>query len=254
VTVVRGTANIKDTLSGLRVTARFRTLTRRCHALALQEWPGNRNQLLTDAGQLIRWPRPPGARPVKPRGAWTFHRPRLGGGPIGVRNDQDETPLSCKAVVLARPGFVGRSPGRKSRAVLGPSYATRLKTRLPDGRTKVRYNIHLTAGVQNGKTGYRTDKASALRVARHRRERANLERRVARDQANGHETEVLGDTNYHHMPIAGLVGWWPVEPDAGTFGFRAIDGVWTEERPGDVQLLAPLVRGEHRSVLTQADR
>jgi hypothetical protein len=250
VSVVRGTANLLVTLSVLRVTARFRTLTRRCQVLALQEWPRGRNQMLADAGRLVWWPRRPGARPVKPRGAWTFHRARLGGGPIGVRNDLGEQVRSCRAVVLARPGFVGRVPGRRS--LLGPSISTRLKTELPDGTTKVRYGIHLTAGVQIGKAGYRRDKASARRVARHQRERATLERRVARDQAKygRHNVEVLGDTNFHHMPIAGLVGWWPAEPEAGTFGSRAIDGIYTGERPDDVQLLAPLVRGEHRSVIT----
>lgn len=253
-TVVRGTANIKDTLSVLRVTARFRTLTRRCHVLALQEWPGNRNQLLAATGQLVMWPRRPGAPKVKPHGAWTFHRPRLGGGPIGVRNDRGETPLSCKTKVLAGPGYVGRSPGRKSRAVLGPSRATRLKSRRPDGSTVVRYNIHLTAGVQANEHGYRKDSASARRVARHRSERDRLEWLVDRDHARGYVVEVYGDTNFHHMPIAGLVGWWPLEPEVGTFGPRAIDGIWTEDEPDDVAFLAPLVRGEHRHVITKAAR
>jgi hypothetical protein len=252
VTTTRGTANLLVTLSVLRVTARFRTLTRRCHVLALQEWPGTRNRLLAAAGQLILWPRRPGARKFKVKGDWTFHRSRLGGGPIGVRNDLGETPISCRATILAGPGYVGRSPGRKSRAVLGPSYATKLKTRLPGGRTKVRYNIHLTAGVQAGKDGYRKDAASARRVARHRNERDKLERMVERDLAKGRDVEVYGDTNFHHMPIPGLVGWWPVEPDAGTFGDRAIDGIWTSEKPDDVQLLAPLIRGEHCSVITKA--
>jgi hypothetical protein len=252
VTVVRGTANLLVTLSVLRVTARFRTLTRRCHVLALQEWPRGRNKMLADTGRLIWWPRPPKAGPVTPRGTWTFHRPWVGGAPIGVRNDLGETPLSCRAKVLAGPGYVGRSPGRKSRAVLGPSYATKLKTRLPGGRIKVRYNIHLTSGVQAGKSGYRKDAASARRVARHRNERDRLERMVERDLAKGRDVEIYGDTNFHHMPIPGLVAWWPVAPGAGTFGDRAIDGIWISEKPDDVQLLAPLVRGEHRSVITKA--
>lgn len=251
-TVIRGTANIKDTLSVLRVTARFRTLTRRCHVLALQEWPGNRNRLLAGAGQLIHWPRRPGARKIRPRGVWTFHRSRLGGGPIGVRNDQGEIPLSCKTKFLSGPGFVGRMPGKRS--FLGPTRATRLKTRMPDRSTKVRYNIHLVAGVQAGKDGYRRDSAASRRVARHKRERAKIERLVARDQRRGHDVEVYGDPNFHHMPIKGLHSWWHLEPDTGTFGPRAIDGIWTTLPPDDVTFLPPLVRGEHRSVITRGDQ
>lgn len=250
-TVVRGSANIKDTLSVLRVTARFRTLTRRCHVLALQEWPGNRNRLLAAAGQLIHWPRRPGARKFKPRGEWTFHRSRLGGGPIGVRNDQGETPLTFKTKILAGPGFVGRMPGKRS--VLGPTRATKLKSRRADGSIVVRYCIHLTAGVQEGKVGYRTDPAARRRVARHKRERAKLERLVARDHRRGHDAEVMGDPNFHHMPIEGLTGWWDLAPDAGTFGARAIDGIWTSEPPDAVAFLPPLVRGEHRHVLTSTE-
>lgn len=250
----RGTANVLVTLNSPRVAARFATLTDRCHVLALQEWPGGRNKMLADLGRLVRWAQVRDFElggTFKVRGDWTWHRPRVGGGPIGVRNELGEKALSCKAKMLAGPGFVGRSPGRKSRAVLGPSWATRLKTRLPNGKIKVRYNIHLTAGVQVGKNGYRTDEDSRRRVARHRNERDRLEWLVERDQAKyGEEAvEVYGDTNFHHMLIAGLVGWWRVEPEAGTFGPRAIDGIWTSELPDDVDLLPALVRGEHRHVI-----
>jgi hypothetical protein len=248
----RGTANILVTLGGPRVAARFATLTDRCDVLALQEWPGSRNKMLAALGRLLRWLQ---VRDIvaqrRPRGTWTWHRPRLGGGPIGVRNALGETAISCKAKILKGPGFVGRSPGRKSKAVLGPSYATRLKSRRDDGTIVVRYVIHLTAGVQAGKHGYRTDAASSRRVARHRAERDRLEWLVERDQAKyGRDgVEVYGDTNFHHMPIAGLVGWWSIAPGAAKFGNRAIDGIWTGRRPTDVAFLPALVRGEHRHVI-----
>lgn len=227
----RGTANILVTLNGPTVTERFRILTARCDVLALQEWPVHRDGLTHRAK------------------GWTFRRASLGGGPIGIRDHLGERVISCRAVMLTGPGYVGRIPGRKS--VLGPSWATRLKTRRSDGRIVIRYNVHLTASVQVGKHGYRTDKAHALRVARHKRERASLERRVARDQAKfGRDAvEVMGDPNYHHMPIAGLVGWWSVEPDAGTLGDRAIDGIWTSRKPDTVSFLPALIRGEHRHVV-----
>lgn len=248
----RGTANVIVTLDSPRVAARFATLTDRCDVLALQEWPGSRNGMLDDTGRLLRWLQTRQTRRGRPpRGNWTFHRPRLGGGPIGVRNDLGETALSCRAKILSGPGYVGRNPGRKSRAVLGPSYATRLKSRRADGSIVIRYVIHLTAGVQIGKHGYRTDKASARRVARHRRERDRLEWLVERDQAKfGDENvEVYGDTNFDKMRIPGLVGWWATEPDRSTFGDRTIDGIWTSEKPDSVRTLPPLVPGEHRHVI-----
>lgn len=228
----RGTANVLDTLPNDSVADRLRLLAAASDVLALQEWPRRRAALIRDLH------------------AWTFHRAALGGGPIGVRDELGETPLSCKAKMLAGPGFVGRSPGRKSRATLGPSWATRLKSRRADGSIVVRYDIHLTAGVQAGKAGYRHDQASARRVARHRNERDRLERLVERDLAKGHDVEVYGDTNYHQMRIPGLYGWWGLAPDAATFGGRAIDGVWTTRRADEVRFLPPLVPGEHRHVIT----
>lgn len=248
----RGTANILVTLAGRLVIARFNRLAAMCDVLALQEWPRGRNLMLALRGQLIQWPRLQ-RRGFKPRGEWTFYRPRLGGSPIGVRNSRGETPISCKAKILVGPGFVGRIPGRKS--VLGPSYATRLKTRLPDGTIKIRYNFHLTAQVQIGKDGYRKDKASARRVARHRNERDRLEWLVERDQAKyGEENvEAYGDSNFHHMPIPGLVGWWETERETGTLGPRAIDGIWTSEAPDEVDFLSSLVPHEHRHVITTSN-
>lgn len=224
----RGTANILVSLNGRIVADRFRVLVNRCDVLALQEWPVHRDGLTARA-----------------RG-WTFRRASLGGGPIGVRDSLGETVISCRAVALVGPGFVGRMPGRKS--VLGPSWTTRLKSRRPDGSVVIRYNLHLTASVQKGRAGYRTDAAAGRRVARHKRERSALERRVARDQAKGYDVEVYGDTNFHHMPIDGLVGWWSVS-DATTFGSRAIDGIWTSRRPARVDVMPPLVAGEHRHVI-----
>lgn len=244
----RTTANVLATLNGPAVKRRLEALAYVSDVLALQEWPRSRNGLLAALGRLFVWPR---RGKAEPRGAWTFHRARLGGAPIGVRNDLGEQALSCRAKILAGIGYVGRSPGRKSRAVLGPSYATRLKSRRADESIVVRYVIHLTAGVQIGKTGYRKDKASARRVARHRNERDKLERLVERDHARGFDVEVYGDTNFHHMPIPGLIGWWAIAPDEPTFGNRAIDGIWTEARPDEVDFMPPLVLGEHRHVITR---
>lgn len=232
-TIRRGTANILVTLNGPAVRNRFRALAAVCDVLALQEWPAHRDGLTANA-----------------RG-WSFHRAQLGGGPIGIRDRLGERVISCRAVALAGPSFVGRIPGRKS--LLGPSWATRLKTRRPDGSTVIRYNIHLTASVQVGRRGYRTDAAHARRVARHKRERNGLERRVTRDRVKGYDVEVYGDTNFHHLPIPGLVGWWATNDDAGTFGDRAIDGIWTSRKPDKVAFLPALVRGEHRHVVASWD-
>lgn len=231
----RGTANVLVGLTGPTVQHRLRVLAGRTDVLALQEWPRTRDRMTRDLT------------------AWEFHRPLAGGGPIGVRHDLHEERLSCKAKVLTGPGYVGRSPGRESRAILGPSIATRLKSRRADGSIVVRYCIHLAAGVQAGREGYRTDPSARRRVARHRRERAALVELVTRDLARGYDVEVYGDTNYHHMPIRGLYGWWPVAPDAPTFGGRAIDGIWVTRRPDAVRFLPPLVPGEHRHVITHTE-
>ena len=90
-------------------------------------------------------------------------------------------------------------------------------------------------------------------MARHKAERHALERRVARDLAKGYDVEVYGDTNFHHMPIRGLQGWWPVAPQDGTLGGRAIDGIWTSRRPDEVEFLASLVPAEHRHVIATWD-
>lgn len=225
----RGTANILVTLNGPIVRNRFRQLAAVCDVLALQEWPTHRDHLTQSA-----------------RG-WTFRRASLGGGPIGIRDHLGERVISCRAVMLTGPGFVGRIPGRKS--VLGPSWTTRLKSRRPDGSIVIRYNIHLTASVQVGRRGYRTDAAHALRVARHQRERNSLERRVSRDLGKGFDVEVFGDTNYSHMPIPGLVAWWAINDDAGTLGDRAIDGIWTSRKPDSVAFLPALAKDEHRHVV-----
>jgi hypothetical protein len=240
----RGTANILVTLRGVAVPARFSELADACDVLALQEWPRGRNALLSETGRLRHGP---WLRRTPDRGDWSWSRPRLGGGPIGIHKRLDEVVVSCKAKVLAGVGRVDPEPGR--RTVLTPSFATRVKSRrLEDDSIVVRYNIHLTAHVQTGQRGYRADQPK--RVARHMAERRKLDRLVARDLERGYEVEVYGDTNYHHMPIAGLVAWWSVEPGAGTLGNRAIDGIWTSRRPTDVDFLPALVPGEHRHVIT----
>ena len=246
-TTVRGTANILVDLDGPRVEQRLSVLAERCDVLALQEWARNRNGLLRKLGTLAFWPR---TRNVKVKGDWTFHRPLLGGGPIGVRTDLDETPLSCKAVALVGPGRMDPMPGR--RTTLGPSFATRLKSRRWDGSIVVRYNIHLTASVQRGQHSYRHD--APKRGARHQAGRRARERHVARGRAQGVDVAVYGDTNFHHMPIHGVIGWWSEAPHDGTLGSRAIDGIWTSRRPDDVAFLASLVPGEHRHVITTSSR
>lgn len=245
--IVRGTANFLVTLDGPKVSQRLAVLAGVCDVLALQEWGPNRNQMLDDLGRLVKWPR---LRPIKPRDEWTFHRPRLGGGPIGVRNSFGETAISCRAVMLAGPGRVDQVDGRRTN--LGPSWATRLKSRRADGSIVVRYNVHLTAGVQVGKSGYREDRP--LRVARHRHEeRPSLNRRVERDLEHGYDVEVYGDVNFHQMYVHRLVSWWAVRPHEGTLGPRAIDGIWTGRRPESVTFLPALVDHEHRHVLTMSE-
>lgn len=245
-TVVCGTANILVTLDSPAVETRFERLVDTCDVLALQEWPRGRNDLLAAQGRLFRWWPLVSPHDLEPRGRWSFHRAHVGGGPIGVRNSLHETPLACWASVLARAGRVDKVPGRRS--YLGPSWCTRLKSRRRDGSVVVRYNLHLTAGVQIGHMDYRADRPK--RVARHRdRERPRIGELVGRDLARGFDVEVYGDDNFHHMRIGGLTAWWATEPGESTFGNRAIDGIWTTRSPDSVTFLPALVPGEHRHVI-----
>lgn len=229
----RGTANMLVTLRNAAVSSRLDVLLDRCDVLALQEWPRHRDALTSR------------------RRGWDFRRPALGGGPIGIRTALGEEILTVRAKRLTGPGYMGRVPGRKT--ILPTSWATRIKSRRPDGTIVVRYNIHLTAGIQTGLRGYRTDLAAVRRVKRHQRERTKLQTLVNRDLDKGHDVEVYGDTNFHRMPIIGLNAWWDgcASSQVHTLGERAIDGIYTSDpiHPGPPTFYPPLVKGEHRHLI-----
>lgn len=227
----RATANILNTLTNDEVRDRLVFLTGSSDILALQEWPRRRDRL------------------TRRHKRWTFVRPLLGGGPIGVRNSLGEQVLTVRAKRLHGPGRVDVVQGRRTH--LPTTWATRVKSRRADGSTVVRYNVHLTAGVQYGRDGYRKDRPR--RVARHKAERAKLQRLVNRDLDRGYAVEVYGDVNYDRMEIVHLRSWWPVVPESQrrTLGNRAIDGIWTAHKPDSVSFLPPLVPGEHRHVITR---
>lgn len=238
----RATANVLNTLSDSRVRDRLADLTERADVIALQEWGHGRNHLLRETGTVAIGP---WLRKPKQRGPFTWARGRVGGGPIGVRNSLGWDLLSARAKMLVGPGRMDPAPGR--RTWLGPSWATVTRWRRPDGRVVVLINVHLTAGVQQGKDRYRSDRPA--RVARHKAERRALERLLTKHRAKGRIVEVYGDSNYHWMSVPGLTPWW-VETGGGTLGARAIDGIWTGTRPTTVRFLPALARGEHRHVIT----
>lgn len=208
-------------------------LTGRVNALGLQEWGRGRDRILR---RLT---------------GYTHRRSILGGGPIVLDTTRYRV-IRHRAHVLAAPGRVDKSPGR--RRFLGPSLATVViahDTALDEEVTFVNY--HLTAEVQAG-GDYRRDRP--LRVARHRREVARLERLIARQQAKGRTVYAMGDSNYHGLRLRRLTSAWAT-PKAralgGTHagGSRQIDDVYG---PGPAEVAIVRIPGDHDAVKTARTR
>jgi hypothetical protein len=247
-----GSGNVKVTLPLHSAAGALTILTDHADTLGLQEWGNQRNRLLTATGSLHKGPF---VKKPNPKGAWTWARPRFGlGGPIGARTDLFEL-LGCHPVMLCGPGRVEGTVagGVRRKSFLPPSIAVVARWRNREtGRIVVVVNFHLTAQVQRGKDGYRSDMPK--RVRRHKKERAALEKLIAKRRQWGLRVAAVGDSNYHHMPIHGLTGWWEHEGngETGTEGDRAIDLVsvsWGV--PDKVRILT--TKSDHRHPVASWD-
>lgn len=213
------TANIYSGLTADQAEAAVRAVLRTgdVAAIGLQEWRRSRDRIL--------------ARFY----GFDFRRPVTGGGPIGLNHGRYHH-VRTRGIVLAAPGRVDRSPGR--RRFLGASIATLViaDDQLTGDRVAF-VNYHLTAEVQRG-DGYRHDRP--LRVARHRREVRRLEALIARLEAAGLTVYALGDSNFHGLRLAGVTSAWAGRAPRGTHkgGKRAIDDVHGPGPADDVELVA----------------
>lgn len=200
-TTTVASVNMQVEVPGPEAEAGLRAALEGVDAAGLQEWGRNRNRILRKLRDF------------------SWHRPLRGGGPVVVRKSRYRH-IKTRARMLVGAGRVDRVKGR--RTLLGPSWATvsTYHDTLLGCITDI-IDVHLTAGVQKGKTGYRHDRPK--RVRRHKRERRALARLVRERLALGHRVYVVGDTNYHDMHIPGLVSCWDGRPTIGTEGSRTID-------------------------------
>lgn len=206
-----GTANIRDTLPHdvAKLALRKVLAQGKPDMLGVPEW---------------RWPM------LDVRGH-QMARPRAGGPPLVYDADR-YTLKRATTRTLVGSGRVGRMAGRKS--VLPASRAT-VYTLTEMGHPVVVIVCHLTAEVQRGK-GYRRDRAHALRVARHRAERAHLAGLVRFHRARGRRVFVVGDTNFDSMPLPPLVSCWRGR-SGRTLGSRAVDAVFADRRADSVMTI-----------------
>lgn len=199
----------------------------RTDVIGLQEWAGTaRNRILRDHGTLTLFPPmtawvPLGKSRTQVTG-WTFVRPRLGGPALGFRANRYEVRW-VKAKLLAGPGRVDKVPGYRS--LLGPSFATVAAVRdLELNVDEIVVDYHLTTHVE---TGGRYRPEVPKRVARHKRERAALEAVAAHHLTRRRRVTMIGDSNYHDLPIAGLLSCFDSPLTApfagGTLGGRRVD-------------------------------
>lgn len=183
---------------------------------------------------------------------YRFRRPAGGGNPV-IWNGEKRRLLSIGRVQLAGAQDVGRLPGRKTHLPASTATVAIFENLVLGGREALDV-MHLTAEVQKG-AGYRTDKAHAPRVNRHKHERAELEELVLRQQRAGLLTRVVGDTNFDGMKLPPLVSCWEGHSRAeakGTLAHRTVDQVYGPGRASDVETLETL--SDHDAVVATYPR
>lgn len=162
-----------------------------------------------------------------------FKRPWRGGGPVLWRLGAYK-PLRIRSKMIARPQRVGRLPGRRS--FLGASWLTiAVFTVIGTDKRIAVDGFHMTAEVQMG-AHYRQDAAHAKRVARHKTERAGVERVGKRQLAANIEAYPAGDSNFDGMDLDGFVNCWDDHP-GGDLGGRAVTQCFAEGRAKTVRTI-----------------
>lgn len=212
--------------------------------VGLQEWYPSRLGLLRRTGtvRLV----PSGLVLPGGRGDYLWAAPLLGGCVVGARRDRFE-PLTCRQVLLSRPGradrgerLLGLEPARLATVAV-------LRDR-QDDRTVCLVDYHLVSGVQ-AHDRYRPERPRL--VGRHRGEVAAIERLVRRQLALGHVVHAVGDSNFDGLRIEGLTSAWEGRPDhPGTLGpRRRVDDVHGPGPAEEVTLVASA--SDHRAVVVR---
>ena len=239
---VVASANIKDTLTAAQASAavakvigQLPSAGHKPELIGLQEWDGGAPDCIK--ATVYRFRRAPG-----------------GGGPViydATRYGPE--PMWMRTRVLAKAGFVGNLPGRKSR--LGESKAALycFADELGYADT-VAIVAHLTAEVQKGKR-YRRDWRHLPRVLRHRLEVLHLRGLARWHTYRKRRVYVFVDANFDGMELPPLVSCWaghPVEERAGTLGNRAVDYVYAPDKSLSVRLVS--TASDHDAVVCRYHR
>lgn len=237
-----------------------RVLAEEPDIIALQEWPGSRNPLLRQNGDLVR---APGARRLVRRGPWrpqpgfVWTRPVIGPtGPVGLRADRYEL-LSCRAETLTGRRRINPTP-RHPKAMVPANRATVVVARDHDRAEEVAVvGYHLWAGVQIG-GHYSQRPGDRARVDGHRDQVAALGRLIEAQLEQGRVVYALGDSNFDGLRLPGVVSAWDGREDdprgthreGGHVGRRKIDDVFGPGRAQQVELVDhPEPAIDHEGVL-----
>lgn len=159
-----------------------------------------------------------------------YARPLRGGGPVFWRKSRFKK-RSVRSKMIARPGFMGKLPGRRS--LLGPSWLTVARfTDMIHGGQVALDGFHLTAEVQDvrGGGGYKTDAAHAKRVERHKTERAAISRTGHKQLDHGIDAFPAGDSNFSGMDLPGFVNCWDGHK-GGDLGGRPVTICYANRAP-----------------------
>lgn len=234
-----------------------RLLGREPDIVALQEWPGGRNPLLSATGTFERVPT--ARRAVRRRRRWepgaglTWSRPVLGPtGPIGLRADRYEV-LDCRAMTLTPARRVRPTP-KHPRATLPANRATQILAHDHQRDEEVVVlGYHLWSGVQVG-GHYSQRHGDRARVDGHRDQVAALSALIGDHLAQGRTVYALGDSNFSGLTLPGLVSAWDgrERQARGTHrgSRRKIDDVFGPTRPERVELVDhPHPSIDHQGVL-----
>jgi hypothetical protein len=211
------TANIRVTLGPKAAREALDKVLPHADLIGLQEWGNSRAGILAST-RGFAWVKPCPACP-----------------PVGARLDR-YTSVEARKVVLAWGRRVNPVPGRRGR--LPDCNATLAVFSDDDGEVAV-LNIHLPAHVEKGSHYRRILHRLTPRARMHRQAVSSITKIESQQKAKGRRVYVIGDTNYHLMPLplTGLRSCWTGNRHPGTLGARTVDQVYAAHKPTSVRTI-----------------